>query len=133
MKRKKLLKNIYATRLGKIILVFSTIIILILYALIPGLKYSDEATIKKAKEVDDFISKYCDINNKLPNSKALRDQFPNLNIESGWFFYTDDSTYLKVEYPVRWSNDDAIGQKLVSEFTGTVYAYIIEYDCKINK
>lgn len=133
MKRKKLLKNIYATRLGKIILVFSTIIILILYALIPGLKYSDEATIKKAKEVDDFISKYCDINNKLPNSKALRDQFPNLNIESGWFFYTDDSTYLKVEYPVKWSNDDAIGQKLVSEFTGTVYAYIIEYDCKINK
>jgi len=97
------------------------------------LQSADSTTIKIAKEVDAFIIQYCENNNSLPTSGVLQSQFPNLNRESGWFFYTDDKTFLIVQYPMRWWNKDAIGKRKISEFTATVYAYTVDYHCKKAK
>ena len=97
------------------------------------LQSADSATIKIAKEVDAFIIQYCENNNSLPASGVLQSQFPKLNRDSGWFFYTDDKTFLIVQYPMRWWNKDAIGKRKTSEFTATVYAYTVDYHCKKAK
>ena len=97
------------------------------------LQNADSTTIKIAKEVGVFIIQYCENNNSLPTSDVLRNQFPNLNRDSGWFFHTDDKTFLIVQYPVRWSNKDAIGRRKTSEFTATVYAYTVDYHCGTDK
>jgi hypothetical protein len=86
-------------------------------------------TIATARQVDAFIIAYCKSNSGLPASNVLQSRFPGLNRDSGWFFYTDDKSYLIVQYPVRWSNKDAIGRRKTSEFTATVYAYTIDYRC----
>lgn len=114
----------------RIIFVSSIIIIALLYTLISMLRSADLATIKIAKEVDAFIIQYCENNNGLPSARVLQGQFPNLNRESGWFFYTDDKTWLRVQYPMRWWNKNAIGERRISEFTATVYAYAVDYKCK---
>lgn len=114
----------------RVIFVSAIIIATLLYALITMLQNADSTTIKIAKEVDAFVVQYCKNNNNLPTSGVLQSQFSNLNRDSGWFFHTDDKTFLIVQYPVRWSNKDAIGRQKTSEFTGTVYAYTVEYRCK---
>lgn len=121
---KKSLRNIFVSAI---------IIGALLYAFISMLQSADSATIKTAKEVDAFINQYCANNNRLPVSGALQSQFPNLNRGSGWFVFTDDKTYLIVQYPMRWSNKDAIGERKHSEFTATVYAYTVDYHCKKAK
>jgi len=35
-----------------------------------------------------------------------------------------------MQYPMKWQNADAIGERNLSEFTGTVYAYTVDYQCK---
>lgn len=101
----------------------------LLFALIAMLQRWDEATIAIAKEVDAFIVDYCEGNDRLPAAATLASRFPTLNRDSGWFFYTDDRTFLTVQYPMRWSNEQAIGRPKTSEFTATVYAYTVEYRC----
>lgn len=103
--------------------------IIIIYAWILILQSSDSSTIKMVKEVDDFIVRYCENNNRLPSLDVLQRKFPTLNKEIGCFFFTDDSTWLKVQYPVKWRNSEAIGEPKTSEFTATVYAYVLEYNC----
>lgn len=100
------------------------------YAVISMLQRADAATIKVAREVDAFIRQHCEASRRLPDSAMLSSRFPGLTRDSGWFFYTDDKTYLIVQYPMRWSNKDAIGRPKTSEFTATVYAYTVEYRCK---
>lgn len=117
----------------RVIFVSAITIAALLYALITMLQNADSTTIKIAKEVDAFVVQYCKNNNNLPTSGVLQSQYPNLNRDSGWFFYTDDKTYLKVQYPMRWWNKDAIGERRISEFTATVYAYVVEYKCKGEK
>ena len=115
-------------------IVFVLVIVAVLpYALISIAQNADSATIKVAKEVDAFIVQYCLKNSSLPASDILRGQFPNLNRDTGWFFYTNDKTYLIVQYPVRWSNKGAIGKPKTSEFTATVYAYTVDYHCGKDK
>lgn len=114
----------------KKIFISAIIIVALLYTVISMLQSADSSTIKTAKEVDAFITQYCETNNSLPASAVLQSQFPNLNRDSGWFFFTDDKTYLKVQYPMKWWNKDAIGQRMISEFTATVYAYNVAYHCE---
>jgi hypothetical protein len=101
-----------------------------LYALIAMFRQWDAATIRVAKEVDAFIIRYCETSGRLPATTTLASRFPDLKRDSGWFFYTDEKTFLIVQYPVRWSNKDAIGRRKISEFTATVHAYTVEYHCK---
>lgn len=117
----------------RIVFVSLLIVVVLLYALISIAQNADSATIKVAKGVDAFIVQSCAKNNSLPVSGVLRGRFPDLNRDAGWFFYTDDKTFLIVQYPVRWSNKDAIGRRKISEFTGTVYAYTVDYHCGKNK
>jgi len=112
-----------------IALVSAAFIAALAYGAISALQRADAATIATARQVDAFIIEYCKSKNSLPISNVLQSRFPGLNRESRWFFYTDDKTYLIVQYPVRWSNKDAIGRQKTSEFTGTVYAYTIDYRC----
>jgi len=112
-----------------ILLAAAMIIFVLVYALISLLQSADLKTIAIARDVDTFILQYCNNNKVLPVSGVLQKQFPNLNRESGWFFYTDDKTYLKVQYPMRWWNKQAIGEPRISEFTATAYAYIVDYKC----
>lgn len=102
----------------------------LLYALISMFQQADSATIKIAKDVDAFIIQYCEANDQLPTSTTLSSRFPDLNRDSRWFFFTDDKTFLIVQYPMRWWNKDAIGRRKISEFTATVYAYTVEYHCR---
>ena len=97
------------------------------------LQSADSVTIGIAKDVDAFIIHYCENNGSLPTTGVLRNQYPKLNMESGWFFYTDDKTWLRVQYPMKWWNKDAIGQRKISEFTATVYAYEVDYKCSHAK
>ena len=101
----------------------------LLYGVISWLQNADSATIRTAKDVGGFIDQYCAKNGSLPAAAVLRQRFPDLNRDSGWFFYTNDKTFLIVQYPVRWSNKDAIGRQKRSEFTATVYAYTVDYHC----
>lgn len=112
------------------VFVLAIAICALLYALISMFQQWDSATIKIAKEVDAFINQYCETNDRLPASTTLSSRFPDLNRDSGWFFYTDEKTFLVVQYPMRWSNKDAIGRRKISEFTATVYAYTVEYHCR---
>ena len=121
---KKSLRNVFVS---------SIIVVALLYALISILQSADSATIKIAREVDAFIIQYCAKNKSLPASGVLRGQFPDLNRDTGWFFHTNDKTYLIVQYPMRWSNKDAIGKRKISEFTATVYAYTVDYHCGMDK
>ncbi len=110
--------------------VASVIIIGSLFALTATWQREDLKTIRTAKEVDAFIKRYCEDTRKLPTAAALQGKFPYVTRESGWLFYTgDDSTWLSVQYPVRWRNKEAIGERRISEFTATVYAYTVDYSC----
>lgn len=99
------------------------------YLLISWLQHTDEKTIDTAREVDFFIHQYCEANGRLPITARLRERFPGLSTDIGWFYFTDDKTWLKVQYPVKWKNSHAIGQQKHSEFTATVYSYVLEYRC----
>ncbi|MCF8199750.1 MAG: hypothetical protein K9J42_13355 [Sulfuritalea sp.] len=122
------MKRVFGTAL---VLAFA--ICVLLYALISMLQQADSATIKIAKDVDAFIIQYCEASDQLPTSTTLSNRFPALSRDSGWFFYTDDKTFLIVQYPMRWWNKDAIGRQKISEFTATVYAYTVGYHCKKSK
>lgn len=115
------------------VLVFAIAICTLLYALISMFQQADAATIKIARDVDAFIIEYCEVSDQLPSSTMLSSRFPGLHRDSGWFFFTDDKTFLIVQYPMRWSNKNAIGRRKISEFTATVYAYTVEYHCKKSK
>jgi hypothetical protein len=108
----------------------SIVIVVLLYLLISVLQAADATTIEVAKEVDAFIIQYCADSASLPTLGVLQSRFPKLNRDSGWFFYTDDTSFLIVQYPMRWWNNDAIGERKISEFTATVYAYEVRYHCK---
>lgn len=120
-------------KLVKFILATAVIGISVSYALISMLQYKDRETIDTAKGVDTFITQYCKANNRLPTSARLHEQFPDLSTDIGWFYFTDDKTWLKLQYPVRWRNGDALGTPNISEFTATVYSYSINYRCENAK
>ena len=105
----------------------------LLYLAIAALQRSDSTAIGMAKEVDAFVVEYCASHRKLPPSAVLHARFPNLNRDTGWFFFTNDTTYLKMQYPVSWWNSAAIGERRISEFTATPYAYMVEYQCRQNE
>lgn len=111
----------------------SALVIWSLYLLISVLQYSDAKTIDTAKEVDFFITQYCAAHNALPTAAKLHERFPGLTTDAGWFFFTDDVTWLKMQYPVKWSNSRALGNAQRSEFTATTYSYILEYHCGAPK
>lgn len=97
--------------------------------MIATVQREDLKTIKIAKEVEAFIIHYCENNKSLPTAAVLQNQFPNGTRESGCFYYTDDKTWLRVQYPMKWWNKKAIGERRISEFTATVYAYAVDYQC----
>jgi hypothetical protein len=101
------------------------------YAGISCLQYRDAGTIDTAREVDFYIREYCKARHQLPGSAQLHARFPGLSTDHGWFFYTVDgrTNWLRVQYPVRWWNRQAIGSPRISEFTATAYAYSLEYRC----
>ncbi len=117
-------------KLTKFVLVTATIGAALLYTAVSILQYMDRTTIDTAKEVDFYITQYCRTHYGLPTSARLRERFPGLSTATGWYYFTDDKTWLKLQYPVRWRNKDAIGERRISEFTATVYAYSVEYHCK---
>jgi hypothetical protein len=125
----KTVGKIRCMKLVKFILATSMISATIFYIMISMLQYKDKGTIDTAKEVDFYISQYCQANKRLPTSAYLHERFPDLSTNIGWFYFTYDKTWLKLQYPVRWRNSDAIGEPAISEFTATVYAYSIEYRC----
>ena len=120
-------------RLTRTMLVSAIVIGGLLYFLISMLQNSDSAAISSARQVDTFIVGYCENNQKLPTLRVLQAQFANLNGETGWFFFTDDKTYLRMQYPIKWWNRNAIGERRISAFTATPYAYVVEYRCKKAK
>ena len=93
----------------------------------------DMATVRTAIEVDSAIVAYCLATGTLPSRSLVRSRFPDLTTDIGWFFFGDDESYLKVQYPMSWWNGAAIGRPQISEFTGTVYSYVIAYDCTASK
>lgn len=101
------------------------------YLGISYLQYQDGRTIDTAKEVDFYITEYCRSHQQLPSAAQLRTRFPSLSKANGWFYFRtdDDTNWLKVQYPVRWWNRQAIGRPNISEFTATAYAYSLEYHC----
>ena len=111
----------------------STLVIFSVYLLISVLQHSDAETINTATEVDFFITQYCAAHNALPTAAKLHERFPGLTTDAGWFFFTDDVTWLKMQYPVKWSNSRALGNAQRSEFTATTYSYILEYHCGAPK
>ncbi len=117
-------------RIIKNTLVTAIAVGLLLYSVILAIQSSDSETIEIAKEINTFIIQYCVDHDNLPTSSVLQMRFPNLNRESGWYFYTDGKTYLKMQYPMKWWNQNAIGKRRLSEFTATVYAYSVDYQCK---
>jgi len=90
----------------------------------------DLATVRLAKAVDAVITAYCRETGTLPVRSLIRSKFPALTTDAGWFFFGDDESYLKVQYPMRWWNGAAIGRPQLSEFTATVYSYSVTYNCK---
>lgn len=113
----------------KFVLATSMIGATFFYVFVSTLQYYDRKTIDTAKEVDFYISKYCEANKRLPTSAQLHERFPELSTNIGWYYFSRDNSWLKLQYPVRWRNSDAIGEPAISEFTATVYAYSIEYRC----
>lgn len=123
-KNQAVLANPILSRLNK-----SALVIFSVYLLISVLQYSDVGTIDTAKEVDFFITQFCAAHGVLPTSSKLHERFPGLTTDAGWFFFTDDVTWLKMQYPVKWSNSRALGNAQRSEFTATTYSYLIQYHC----
>ncbi len=111
----------------------SALVIFSLYLLISVLQYSDAKTIDTAKEIDFFITQHCAAHNALPTAAKLHERFLGLTTDAGWFFFTDDVTWLKMQYPVKWSNSRALGNAQRSEFTATTYSYILEYHCGADR
>ena len=107
----------------------SALVIFSVYLLISVLQYSDAGTIDTAKEVDFFITQHCAVHHALPTAAKLHERFSGLTTDAGWFFFTDDVTWLKMQYPVRWSNSRALGNAQTSEFTATTYSYVLDYHC----
>ncbi len=107
----------------------SALVIFSLYLLISVLQYSDAGTIDTAKEVDFFITQHCAVHHALPTAAKVHERFPGLTTDAGWFFFTDNVTWLKMQYPVKWSNSRALGNAQRSEFTATTYSYLIQYRC----
>jgi hypothetical protein len=99
------------------------------YSLTSVLQFLDRQAIDTAKEVDFYITQYCEKNMRLPTSARLHERFPGLSPDTGWFYFSDNETWLKLQYPVRWRNRNAIGTPKTSEFTATTYSYSIEYHC----
>ena len=109
------------------------VIVALLYAAILFLQKSDSSTINLAKKVDAFVIRHCENTTRVPSMRALAARFPNLPRAAGWLFFTDARKYLKMQYPVKWWNRDAIGVRKISEFTATPYAYVVEYHCGKSK
>lgn len=109
----------------------SVLVAFTIYLLISVLQYSDAKTIDTAKEVDFYINRYCEAHGALPTQEQLQARFPDLNRNNGWFFYAynENPNWLKMQYPVKWSNSRALGKSQTSEFTATTYSYQIEYHC----
>lgn len=105
----------------------------LIYLVVSALQYSDAKTIDAAKEADFFIQKYCEAHGVLPSVSKLHTRFSGLITDAGWFFYTDNATWLKMQYPVSWRNSHAPGKPQISEFTATVYSYIVEYRCGVSR
>lgn len=103
------------------------------YILVIALQLTDAKAIDTAKEVDFYITQYCSAISQLPTSARLRERFPDLSTDNGWFYFTDDKTWLKVQYPVKWRNNSAIGMPQRSEFTATIYSYTLEYRCDTTR
>lgn len=101
------------------------------YLGISYLQYQDGRTIDTAKEVDFYITEYCKAHQQLPSTAQLRARFPSMSIADGWLYFAIDgrTNWLKVQYPVRWWNRQAIGRPDISEFTATAHAYSLEYHC----
>lgn len=123
MRFNKLIRFIFVT----------SIIVLFFYIFIAVLQYQDRETIDTAKEVDFYIMQYCAAHNRLPTSARLHERFPDLSTNIDWLYFTDNETWLNVQYPMRWWNKHALGKPRISEFTATVYAYLIEYRCVNSK
>lgn len=115
---------------GYLVSLFITISIIVNFISI--LQNSDLTTIETAKKVDVFIRHYHADKNMLPTKTDLQKQFPELTYNNGWYFYTDNRTYLSIQYPVKWKNKNALGKGLISEFTATVYAYKLEYRINVQ-
>lgn len=115
------------SKVSKKIIISAAIILLIFLSIITFTQNSDTGTIQIAKEVDSFIKKYRNEFGEFPTLSLIKSQFPEITPESGWIIFTDDKTFLQIQYPVNSENQEAIGKPKISEFTATVYAYIIEY------
>lgn len=102
-----------------------------IYLLISALQHTDAKTIDTAREIDFFINQYCEAHGTLPTRDQLQARFPGLNRNNGWFFYAynENPNWLKMQYPVKWSNKHALGEPKTSEFTATTYSYTVEYHC----
>lgn len=122
------LKRVIRAMLASAILVTASI-----YSLISILQRSDSKSMEIAREIDGFVGQYCKLNKILPTLEVLRARFPDLTTDTGWFFFTNDRTYLKVQYPMQWWNGDAVGYPQISEFTATPYAYSVDYQCKASQ
>jgi hypothetical protein len=120
-------------RLLRAMLISVIVMATLSYVLISMLQRSDAKTIETAREVDRFVDQYCRHNNSLPTSGVLKARFPHLTADSGWFFFTDDKNYLRMQYPMQWWNRDAPGEPRISEFTATPYAYGIDYKCEVSQ
>lgn len=114
---------------SKILLISSIVVVALLYGSILLLQKSDASTIKVARDVNAFIVQYCENTTRVPSLRALSARFPNLRNDAGWHFFSDARKYLRMQYPVKWWNGDAIGVRRLSEFTATPYAYVVEYRC----
>lgn len=111
---------------------FNTVLPAILagYALISIPRYSDTTAVDAATAMDAFIIQYCDDNQRLSASARLHARVPELTAGPGWFYFSGDSTYLMVRYPVKWRNRNAPGLPQTSEFTATDYSCLLEQHCE---
>jgi hypothetical protein len=100
-------------------------------ALVIYFKFQNDLNIKTALEVKQYLYEFCAAQARQPSLAEFNSRFPKLTRHNDWYFWSQqhDPKLLKIQYPVVGRREDAPGTSKVSEFTATVYAYVMESKC----
>jgi hypothetical protein len=112
-----------------------TILIFIGSIFVPAFYFriQNDKNIKIAREVQRYVGEFCIAHSRHPNLEEFNSRFPKLTRQNDWYFWPQqhDLKLLKIQYPVNGRRDDAPGISKISEFTATIYAYVIESKCEV--
>lgn len=94
------------------------------------LSFRDGRTASRAREVERRIQVFCDENGRLPDAHEFARLFPDLTTQAEWYYWpARDGSQAHVQYPMTWTRRGVPGTPKTSEFTATIYAYVITVRC----